>query len=198
LEFRQERAQFRIAFQNLHAQASQPALFQALVEGRRIVADEFDVVHETSPRLRAFWHGPRRCAKINCARASGVAMTEDERAIRALIATWIAASKAGDLETVLGLMAEDVVFMVPSRAFGRGEFVAAFQGMKGMDFEARSEVLEIEVLGNTAWCRTHLSVTMAPPNAKPVKRAGHTLSILRKNADGAWVIARDANMLAAE
>jgi ketosteroid isomerase-like protein len=31
--------------------------------------------------------------------------------------------------------------------------------------------------------------------ATPTKRAGNTLSILRRQADG-WVIARDANMLA--
>ena len=30
----------------------------------------------------------------------------------------------------------------------------------------------------------------------PVKRAGPVLSILRKQADGRWVIVRDANMLA--
>ena len=36
-------------------------------------------------------------------------MSEDERAIRELIATWIAASKAEDTETVLGLMADGVL-----------------------------------------------------------------------------------------
>jgi uncharacterized protein (TIGR02246 family) len=118
-------------------------------------------------------------------------MSEDERAIRDLIATWIAASKSGDLETVLGLMSEDVVFMVPGRkAFGKAEFAAASRGMKGMDVEGTSEVLEIEVWGNSAWCRTHLKVTMTPPDGKPMH--------LRKNAGGKWVIARDANMLAPE
>jgi uncharacterized protein (TIGR02246 family) len=124
-------------------------------------------------------------------------MSEDERAIRELIATWIAASKSGDLQTVLGLMAEDMMFMVPGRSFGKKEFAAVFGGMKGMDFEGISEVLEIEVLGTRAWCRTHLTVTMTPPNGKPVKRAGNTLSILRKES-GKWLMMRDANMLAAE
>ncbi|HXJ00091.1 MAG TPA: SgcJ/EcaC family oxidoreductase, partial [Micropepsaceae bacterium] len=118
------------------------------------------------------------------------------RAIRDLIAHWIAASKAGDLETVAGLMSDDVVFMVPGgKAFGKAEFMAASQGMKGMDFEGESEVLEIEIIGTRAWCRTHLTVTATPPGGKPVKRSGYTLSILRKNGHGKWVIARDANML---
>lgn len=38
-------------------------------------------------------------------------MHSDEREIRQLIATWMAATKAGDIETVLSLMAEDVVFL---------------------------------------------------------------------------------------
>ena len=42
-------------------------------------------------------------------------MTDDERAIRELIETWMAASKSGDVDTVLSLMADDVVFMVPGR-----------------------------------------------------------------------------------
>jgi uncharacterized protein (TIGR02246 family) len=41
-------------------------------------------------------------------------MTSDERSIRELIATWLDASKVGDTKTVLSLMAEDVVFLVPS------------------------------------------------------------------------------------
>lgn len=39
-------------------------------------------------------------------------MTEDERAIRTLVETWMTASKSGDLATVLSLMTDDVVFMV--------------------------------------------------------------------------------------
>jgi uncharacterized protein (TIGR02246 family) len=42
-------------------------------------------------------------------------MTDDERAIRVLVATWMAASQAGDVSIVLGLMADDAVFMVPGR-----------------------------------------------------------------------------------
>ena len=43
-------------------------------------------------------------------------MTEDERAIRELVATWMAASANGETDTVLSLMADDVVFMVPGQS----------------------------------------------------------------------------------
>ena len=37
-------------------------------------------------------------------------MTSDEQAIRRLVALWHSATAAGDVDTVLGLMADDVVF----------------------------------------------------------------------------------------
>jgi ketosteroid isomerase-like protein len=41
-------------------------------------------------------------------------------------------------------------------------------------------------------------MTMTPPKGNIVRRSGNTLSILRKEPDGKWVMIRDANMLAAE
>jgi uncharacterized protein (TIGR02246 family) len=65
-------------------------------------------------------------------------LNDDERAIRDLVATWMAASQAGDLETVLGLMADDVVFIVPGREpFGKEAFAAASQTMKNVRSKGR-------------------------------------------------------------
>jgi len=124
-------------------------------------------------------------------------MTEDERAIRKLVETWMSASKAGDLATVLGLMADDVVFMVPGREpFGKAAFAAASQGMKDIRIEGRSDIQEMEILDGWAWMRNRLEMTMtAAGGGTPVRRSGYTLTILRKTAQGRWVIARDANLL---
>ena len=124
-------------------------------------------------------------------------MTDDERAIRDLVATWMAASQAGDLQTVLGLMTDDVVFMVPGREpFGKEVFAAGAQGMKDVRMQGESDIRELAVLGDWAYLRNHLAVTMTPPGGKPVRRAGYTLTILRKQPDGRWLLARDANLLA--
>src|ERR1700730_12170086 len=126
-------------------------------------------------------------------------MSDDERAIRNAIQKWMAASKAGDTATVLNLMAGDVLFMVPGREpFGREAFAAAAQGMKDIRMDGAADIQEVMVLDDSAWTRVHLTVTISPPNAKPVRRAGYTLSIWRKQTDGAWVIFRDANLLTAE
>lgn len=125
-------------------------------------------------------------------------MSDDEHAIRALVDFWLTASKAGDTAAVLGLMTDDVVFMVPGREpFGREAFAAAAESMKGVPMDGRSEIQEIEILGDWAWIRNRLEVTVTPPGGAPLRRSGYTLTILRKEADGQWRLARDANLLTA-
>jgi uncharacterized protein (TIGR02246 family) len=123
-------------------------------------------------------------------------MTDDERAIRELVDTWMRATKSGDAETVLSLMTDDVVFMVPGQEpFGKEAFAAASKGMNDMQFEGRSEIREIKVLGDWAYLRNHLDVSVTPPGGTPMRRTGYTLTILR-NEQGRWRLARDANLLA--
>ena len=123
-------------------------------------------------------------------------MSDDERAIRELIATWMSASQAGDTATVLGLMTDDVVFMVPGHEpFGKEAFAQASASMKGTRIEGTSDIRELEVLGDWAYVRSHLQVSMTPPGGSPMRRAGYTLTILRNGTDGKWRLARDANLL---
>jgi uncharacterized protein (TIGR02246 family) len=123
-------------------------------------------------------------------------MIDDERAIRDLIKTWTEASQAGDIGTVLRLMTDDVIFMVPGREpFGKEAFAATFSGMKNIRMTAVSDINEIEIAGDWAWCRAHLAVTVIPQSGNATKRSGYTLSVLKKQSNGAWAIARDANLL---
>ena len=126
-------------------------------------------------------------------------MSSDEQAIRNLASQWIAATKSGEISTVLELMSDDVVFLVPGREpFGKEAFAAASQGMQGVTFEATSDIVELQVLSDWAWMRSRLRVVITPPGGKPAARSGFTLTILRKNSSGAWQITRDANLLAPE
>ena len=123
-------------------------------------------------------------------------MSDDERSIRNLVDTWMKASAAGDAATVLGLRADDVIFMVPGREpFGKEAFAAAAQGMSNLKIEGTSDIRELQVLGQWAYLRNSISVTVTPPGGTPVHRAGWTLTILRKGADGQWRLARDANLV---
>jgi uncharacterized protein (TIGR02246 family) len=125
------------------------------------------------------------------------AMTDDERAIRTVVDTWFAATRAGDLATVLDLMTDDVVFMVPGREpFGKEAFAASFKGMADVAIDGRSEIVELEVVGEWAYLRNHIELSMTPKDGARVRRAGYTLTILRKERDGRWRLSRDANLLA--
>ena len=125
-------------------------------------------------------------------------MTDDERAIREMVHTWMAASKSGDVDTVLSLMADDVVFLRSGQPpmIGKQAFAAAAraQATQAMRFDGASEIQEVKVSGDWAFMWTRLSVVATPPSGPAMNLAGHTLSILQK-VDGKWVLARDANML---
>ncbi|MFB2564718.1 YybH family protein [Rhizobium sp. IMFF44] len=124
-------------------------------------------------------------------------MTDDEKAIRKVVETWTAASRAGDTATVLGLMTDDVIFMIPGQEpFGKEAFAAASKGMEGMKMEGASEIVELQVLGDWAYIRNHIDMTVTLPDGGAVHQSGYTLTLLRKEAGGEWRLARDANLLA--
>lgn len=127
-------------------------------------------------------------------------MQSDEQEIRELVATWMAATKAGDAEAVLNLMSEDVVFLVPGQPVMRkADFAAAARAQAAGEapkFEGTSEIQEIKVVGDWAFMWTRLTVVATPPGGgRSTTRSGHTLSVLKKEK-GKWVLARDANLLA--
>lgn len=80
---------------------------------------------------------------------------------------------------------------------GKAAFAAATQSSQGpVQFDGTSEIQEIKLLGDWAFMWAKLTVVVTPPGgAASMTRAGHTLSILKKQ-DDKWVLARDANMLA--
>ena len=122
-----------------------------------------------------------------------------EQEIRTFISKWLEASRAGDLDTILTMVTEDVIFLTPGNSpMDRQDFIATSKSMAGkITFEGRSRVYEITVTGDQAICWTHLEVIVTPlPAGTPVKRAGNTLSVLRRGLDSKWRIWRDANMLA--
>ena len=129
-------------------------------------------------------------------------MNADEREIRELLATWMTAIKAGDAEKVLSLMTEDVVFLVPGEApMRKADFAkkaSAQASQQAPRFEGTSEPQEIMVTGNWAFMWAKLRVVAVPPNGEaPFVRAGHTLTVLKKQ-NGKWLVARDANLLVPE
>ena len=126
-------------------------------------------------------------------------MKSDEEQIRELVSTWMTATMSGDVETVLDLMTEDVVFLRPGKpAMHKSEFGAALRSQAGGDapkFAGTSDIREIEVSGDWAFMWNHLTVVATPPDGgTQTTRTGYTLTVLRRQS-GRWLLARDANLL---
>ena len=125
---------------------------------------------------------------------------DDEQEIRDLVARWMAATRSGDVETVLGLMTDDVVFLVPGKPpMRKGEFAAAAMAQaagKAPAFDGTSEIQEVQVSGDWAFMWSKLTVVATPAGGgKAAVRSGHTLTVFRRQG-GRWLLARDANLLA--
>ena len=128
--------------------------------------------------------------------ASETQAQNDEQAIRQVVHDWLDATKRGDLEAVLNLMSDDVLFMVPGKdPFGKETFADNSGGMRDYRVEGTGDIQEIKVLGDWAWMHNYLKVTITAPDGNVMNKSGHVLSILRKNSDGRWQLTRDANLL---
>jgi uncharacterized protein (TIGR02246 family) len=125
-------------------------------------------------------------------------MGSDERAIREVHTTWVDAVNAGDLVRLLTLMTDDVVFLNPGRApFGRDGFPVGFSvAHQQSRLRCISDLEEVVIVGEVAYtlCRDSLSVT-SRAGGEATELAGHRITIYRKQPDGRWLLARDANTL---
>jgi len=124
-------------------------------------------------------------------------MSPDEIEIRNLIDTWMQATQSGDTAAILSLMTEDAIFMVPGREpFGREAFEAAASNLPKIT--GTNQIVELQVLGDWAFTRNHIDLSISLPTGETIHRAGYTLTLYQKQPDGRWRLKRDANLLTAK
>lgn len=114
---------------------------------------------------------------------------------------WFQATAVGDLDRLLALMAEDVIFFTPGRPpFGREEFGANFRaGAAMVALQCGGTMEHVEVHGEIAIARSKLRVTITPRNKTAARvMSGYTLTVFRRQQNGRWFLAQDANMLTPE
>jgi uncharacterized protein (TIGR02246 family) len=127
-------------------------------------------------------------------------MTPDELAIRDAHVRWIGAVNSADLDGLLALMTDDAVFLNPGQApIGRDDFGPRFRdGHRRNRIACVSEPQEVEVVGDIAFTRCRDSLSVEPRDGSaPMALAGDRLTIYRRQADGRWLLARDAHTLTA-
>jgi uncharacterized protein (TIGR02246 family) len=122
----------------------------------------------------------------------------EEEAIREVHSTWIDSVNAGDLVCLLGLMADDVVFLGPGNqpvdrdGFSPG-FSAAHQQSR---IHCISELQDVVVVGEVAYTLSRDSLSVTPrAGGEAMQLAGHRMTVYRKEPDGRWLLARDAHTL---
>ena len=125
-------------------------------------------------------------------------MGADERQIREVHSTWIDAVNAGDLDRLLTLVADDVVFLNPGQApFGRAEFSANFSAaQREVRISCVSELEEVVVASEVAYTRSRDALSVTPHGGSEATHlAGYRITVYRKQPDGRWLLARDAHTL---
>ena len=125
-------------------------------------------------------------------------MGPDERAIREVHSTWIDAVNAGDLDRLLTLVADDVVFLNPGQApVGRDGFSANFSvAHQQARINCISELEDVVVVGEVAYTLSRDSLSVTPrAGGEAMQIAGHRITVYRKQPDGRWLLARDAHTL---
>jgi uncharacterized protein (TIGR02246 family) len=126
-------------------------------------------------------------------------MNADRKALADLIDRWHVATGEGDVETVLSLMEEDAIFLIAGKPALQGR--AAFEkGLRALlethSIRSSAEIQEVQSDGGMAYCRSLLTVHVTSlADQLTVERLGSALSIFRKQADGRWLLSRDANLL---
>lgn len=121
----------------------------------------------------------------------------DAQQIRDLVAAWARASASGDLDAILPLMDEDILFLTHgAEPFGRDVFIQHFNSnVKQMDLNVTAHVREVEVRQDLAFARTWLEIRITPKAGEPITRTGYTLSVYRRRPGGPWKLWRDANLV---
>src|SRR4030095_14611671 len=111
-----------------------------------------------------------------------IARPDDVRAVRELTEACIAAVRAKDLERLLSMITDDVVFLSASLGPIRGkDMVAALyrDSFGKYDIEQASVLEEIEVMGVWAYAWGTDALPLPPRDGgPPVRRRGYGLSIL--------------------
>lgn len=125
-------------------------------------------------------------------------MTEPERAIHDLHATWIAAVNAGDLDRLLALMNDDAVFLTPGQLPSRrDDFAANFASAhERLRVRCTSELEEVVAVGGVAYTRSRDGLSVVPrAGGEPTQLAGYRMTVYREQPDGRWLLARDIHTL---
>jgi uncharacterized protein (TIGR02246 family) len=125
------------------------------------------------------------------------AVSDTER-VRMVMDRWLRLTSEQDVDGILALTADDVVFLTPgNEPIGKEQFAAGMRDvMAKARIESVQEVKEVRTSADVAYAWSHLSVDLiAKDGGGKVHNEGYALTVFRRSAGGEWLVARDANLV---
>ena len=123
------------------------------------------------------------------------AWAQAEAAIKRLpVDDWCKAEGARDLDAKMRLFTADAVLLPPGaeRVVGQQAIRAWHEAAwKGNKYQCSGTVDEVQVLGEWGFARGTFSGVLTPTNgAAPARDSGKFMTVVRRQADGTWKLAR--------
>ena len=119
---------------------------------------------------------------------------EDILAIKQLAADWTSAWLAGDADSLLSLYGDEPVLMPQDQpaVMGKDAIRSLYQPvLKEYDFKSEGTVVEVEASEDWGFFWSTYTLTATPKaGGKPIKSAGKSVFIVKREPGGAWKIAR--------
>ena len=121
---------------------------------------------------------------------------QDKAAIHELIQDWLQSTKRGDMDHVLSLAHEDLLFHTPhGEPFGKAAFAAQGALPAGARMDGTADTPEVVVCGDLGYARTYLDLTLTMPDGISTHLTGWSLTLYKRNTQGRWQLWRDANLV---
>jgi len=112
---------------------------------------------------------------------------------------WRRLTAEGNLDGLLSLLSDDVIFLTPGNPpITKQDFAAGFRQVAAKArIESTQDVKELRVSGEIAYAWSHLTIVLIPNDGgKRSESSGHVLSVYQRSPSGRWLLSRDANLVA--
>jgi uncharacterized protein (TIGR02246 family) len=115
------------------------------------------------------------------------------------MAEWRRLTAIGDVDGLLSLLADDVIFLTAGNPpMSKDDFATGFRKVSAKArIESTQEVKELRVSGDLAAAWSHITVLLTPKQGGATSEAsGYVLTVFHRSPSGKWLLARDANLVA--
>lgn len=133
---------------------------------------------------------------VACNTSRRIKVAEEERAVRATDAEWLAAVKTKDFDRALTFWSDDAIVLAPNAPaiVGREairKYVSGASAIPGFSINWATDKIWISASGDLAYSSGTSQITVTTPEGKAVTEHNKGLVVWKKQADGSWKCVAD-------